>query len=128
MKKSIHILISTVFVTAFVTLFVSSCTKKENQAPVIAFVEPADGSVWQIDSTIHIEANLSDDESLHEMSVQIYSATDTVLEEFPVVHALKTKAYHNHISISTAGTYTVKITAEDHDGAQNSKQVGITVN
>lgn len=121
-----NLLLSSITLTAL-AFAVSSCSDKKNEAPVITIYEPTDGSSWQVDSTIHIETTVTDDEGLHEMGVYVFNSGGTVFQEIVSVHDLKTKDYHEHITIPVAGTYTVKVAAEDHEGASAEKTVSITV-
>ena len=122
-----NLFLSALVLSAF-AFAVSACGDKKNEAPVITIDEPVDGSTWQVDSTIHIEATVTDDEGLHEMGVYVFNSGGTVFQEIVSVHDVKTKDYHEHFTIIGAGTYTVKVVAEDHEGLETTKQVGITVN
>ncbi len=128
MKKMQTILMAVVVLLAL-TVTTSSCSKKaENKAPVISLVEPEDNSTVTVGNEIHVEGTMTDDESLHEAAILVIKGTDTVLATYPTVHELTSYPFHIHADATTAGTYTVKVFAEDHDGAQTTVTRTVTAN
>lgn len=127
MKKTQTILMAVVVLLAL-TASVSSCKKNENKAPVISLVEPEDNSTVTVGNEIHVEGTMTDDESLHEAAILVIKGTDTVLATYPTVHELTSYPFHVHADATTAGTYTVKVFAEDHDGAQTTVTRTVTAN
>ncbi len=128
MKKTQTIFLSLVVITA-ITFAVSSCGQKENQSPVVTIEEPLDNDTISVTDSLHIEGSLTDDESLHEASILVIQSTgDTALQEYPYVHDLKTYDYHYHFHPSVVGTYTVKVTAEDHEEKSATTTRTFTVN
>lgn len=127
MKKTQTILMAVVVLLAL-TASVSSCKKNENKAPVISLVEPEDNSTVTVGNEIHVEGTMTDDESLHEAAILVIKGTDTVLATYPTVHELTSYPFHVHADAATAGTYTVKVFAEDHDGAQTTVTRTVTAN
>jgi hypothetical protein len=127
MKKAQTILMAVVVLLAL-TASVSSCKKNENKAPVISLVEPEDNSTVTVGNEIHVEGTMTDDESLHEAAILVIKGTDTVLATYPTVHELTSYPFHVHADATTAGTYTVKVFAEDHDGAQTTVTRTVTAN
>lgn len=130
MKSKIQNALLAIAVTAGVSFAVSSCSKKsENASPVITLVEPADGESIAVTDSLHIEGNFSDDEGLHEASILVVKSTgDTAFQQYPYVHDLKTYSFHYHFKPSSAGSYTLKVVAEDHDEMRSEKNVSFTVN
>ena len=128
MKRTQTIFLALVVIIA-ITFAVSSCGQKENQTPVVTIEEPADNDTISVTDSLHIEGTLTDDESLHEASILVIQSTgDTALLEYPYVHDLKTYDYHYHFHPSSVGTYTVKVTAEDHEEKSSTVIRSITVN
>lgn len=114
---------------AILAFTISSCgSKKENAAPVITIEEPEDGVTIPLTDSAHIEGVVTDDESLHELSIVVVKSTgDTVLEAYPNVHDLKTYSFHYHFHPSTVGNYTLHVTAEDHDSKSATSMRSIIV-
>lgn len=128
MKKTPTILTATVVLFALTTS-ISSCSKKaENKAPVINMLEPENNSSVTVGNEIHVEGTMTDDESLHEAAILVIKGTDTVLASYPTVHELTTYDFHVHADATTAGSYTVKVFAEDHDGEQTVVTRTVTAN
>ncbi len=120
-------LVLAVVTTIAFTVF--SCGKKENQAPVITITKPADNDTITIPDSLHMEGTITDDKSLHEMSVLVIGATgDTSFQEKPYVHNLKTYKIRYDFFPSVAGTYTLQVTAQDHDSKSSTATRNITVN
>lgn len=102
----------------------NACNKKENKAPVISILEPAEGATFTLPDSAHIEGTASDDEDLHEMSVIIKSHMgDTVFAEYPYVHAKKSYEFHYHFATADTGMYHLHVKAADHDGNMDEKEV-----
>ena len=127
MKKTQTILMAA-FVLFALTATVSSCKKNENKAPVITLMEPENNSSVTVGNEIHIEGTMTDDESLHEAAILVIKGTDTVQATYPMVHELTTYDFHVHADATTAGSYTVKVFAEDHDGEQTVVIRSVTAN
>jgi hypothetical protein len=111
-------------------VFISSCNKKDEGtgAPVISLQSPADNSMMTTGDTLTITGTITDDEALHEVSVLIIKSTgDTAFQEYPYVHALKTYNLSYRYKPTTAGDYTVKVTAEDHDEKNTTVSRALTV-
>ena len=126
MKKTI--LFSAAIVAVATITLISSCGHK-NAAPVVTLDEPADAGVFTVGDTVHVEGDLTDDESLHEASILFFRAgVDTPLAEYPYVHDLKSYHFHHHVPVMNAGSYQVQVVAEDHDGESATKTVTVTVN
>jgi hypothetical protein len=117
MKSKVQNAFFALILISAIAVSVSSCSsKKQNRAPVITVEEPDDNAMIALTDSIHIEGTVTDDEGLHEMSVLILKSTgDTAAREYPYVHDLKTYPFHYHFHPSATGTYTLQITAEDHD-------------
>ena len=78
--------------------------------------------------TIHIQGTVTDDKSLHEMSVVLVKGTsDTVYAEYPYVHDLKTYPFQYYFHPTASGTYTLHVNATDHDEAKSEKIVSVVV-
>lgn len=126
MKKTI--LFSAAIVAVAAITLISSCRHK-NAAPVVTLDEPADAEIFAVGDTVHVEGDLTDDESLHEASILLFrTGVDSPLVEYPYVHDLKSYHFHHHVPVTNAGTYKVQVTAEDHDGEMATKTVTVTVN
>ena len=127
--KKIQIVFLGLTVLSALAITISSCGAKENQAPVIDIEEPADNATVTLPDSLHIEFTATDDESLHEMSVLIIQSTgDTVFRQYPMVHDLKTYTFHAHFPPASTGSYTLQVTAEDHDSESSSASRSFTVN
>ncbi|HLP50411.1 MAG TPA: DUF4625 domain-containing protein [Chitinophagales bacterium] len=117
MKTTIKTLTTAFILIAALAFTISGCSKKENMAPVIDIEEPTNNRMISLGDSIHIEGVVTDDESLHEMSVIVTNTANVkVLEEYPTVHELSTYSFHYHFHPMATGTYTLTVTAEDHDG------------
>ena len=124
-KKQIIFLSLTLIATVACTI--SSCAKK-NAAPVIDIEEPLNNDSTSVGDSLHIEGKITDDESLHEAGIVIIKSTgDTAFQDYPYVHDLKTYNFHYHFHLSTAGTYTLRVTAEDHKEKSTTDSRTITV-
>ena len=125
-KKQIIFLSLTLIATVACTI--SSCAKK-NAAPVIDIEEPLNNDSTSVGDSLHIEGKITDDESLHEAGIVIIKSTgDTAFQDYPYMHDLKTYNFHYHFHPTSAGTYTVKVIATDHEELGSEKSVSITVN
>lgn len=128
MKKMQTILTVTIALLS-ITIATPSCSKKaENKAPVITMLEPEDNSSVTVGNEIHVQGTMTDDESLHEAAILVIKGTDTILASYPTVHELTTYDFHAHADATTAGSYTVKVFAEDHDGEQTVVTRTVTAN
>ncbi len=129
MKSNIKTVLFGLAIVSALAITISSCnSKKENGAPVITIEEPEDGLTIPLTDSAHIEGVVTDDESLHELSIVVVKSTgDTVLEAYPNVHDLKTYSFHYHFHPSTVGNYTLHVTAEDHDSKSATSTRGIIV-
>lgn len=115
MRSKIQTIVIAVILFPAMVFIVSSCSKKENQAPVVSITEPSDNQMFSIPDSVIITGTVTDDESLHEMSLVIVKATgDTIAKVFPYVHELKTYNFNYEFRPSDAGTYSIQVTAEDH--------------
>ena len=127
MKKTITSLL-TASLLAVMALTFSSCKKDEtNAAPTITLEEPENNSTVTLGDEIHIEGTVADDEELHEMAIWVTFMGDTVDNEYPTVHALKTYDFHRHYETTAAGTYTVNVVVADHEGLTASETRTVTV-
>ncbi|HLP21203.1 MAG TPA: Ig-like domain-containing protein [Chitinophagales bacterium] len=118
MKSTIKTFALVALLISAIAVTIGSCSKKtENQPPVVNLEEPAANETFALSDSVHIEGTVTDDESLHEMSVVVTNATgNKVFEQYPTVHELTTYSFHYHFHPGTAGTYNLEVTAEDHDG------------
>jgi hypothetical protein len=127
MKKVSVLFVSLLFLTAVV--YVSSC-KKKNEAPVIVFSEPEEGEIYHLSTndSIHCEFTVTDDNSLHELTVVATNPTGTaIFTQNPMVHDLKTYEFHGHPHPTVTGTHTVKVTVSDHDGLVATAQRTVSI-
>ncbi len=107
---------------------IASCSKeKTNASPTITLEEPGLNDTVALNGEIHVEGNVADDEELHEMAIWITYMGDTVDNEYPTVHALKTYDFHRHYEATAAGTYTVNVVVADHEGLTASETRTVTV-
>lgn len=120
-----QILLTAFIICATIAGFhLSACKEKENLPPVIVVDEPTEGAMTMLPDSTHIEGTVTDDDELHEMSVVVKNHMgDTVLAQYPTVHALKTYIFHYHFTTSDTGMYHLYVTAEDHDGGETIKEV-----
>ena len=126
MKKK-HIIFLSLTLIATIAFTISSCAKK-NAAPVIDIQEPLNNEMVTLPDSVHVEGTITDDESLHEASIVIIKSTgDTAFQDYPYVHDLKKYDFHYHFHPSTAGTYTLHVTAADHKELKTEKTLTIMV-
>ena len=122
-------LVSVALVLLSVISIISSC-KKKNEAPVIVFNEPAEGEEYHLSiaDSIHCEFTVTDDNSLHELSVVCTGPSgDTIFSAAPMVHDLKTYEFHGHPHPTVVGAHHIIVTAEDHDGAVTTGTRNVSV-
>ncbi len=117
MKTNIKITFLAFTFIAALVITISSCgDKKENQAPVITIEEPGANDTILLSDSLHVEGKATDDEGIHELSVLVISSTnDTAFRQDPYVHDLKTYTFHYHFKPSAIGSYTLQVTAADHE-------------
>lgn len=128
MKSTIKKTVTVAATLLSLVFIIASCGKKsENQAPVITIAEPANGDSVALTDSMHIEGNMTDDESLHEAAILVIGSTgDTAFQQYPTVHALKTYTFHYHFHPTSVGSYQLKVVATDHDMKSAEKTVNIT--
>lgn len=122
------------FVIGFV-LFNTSCKKEEVDVtkPVVTVAEPTEGAVFSLtdDPEVHMEFTVTDEASLHELSVELKDASGTVVfSDAPEVHDLKTYAYHEHYvpsGITSEVNMTFTVTAEDHGSNVTTQTINFKV-
>ncbi len=127
--------ITAVFIIA--TVFVA-CTKHTSETtdttkPVITVVEPmADDTLsLAVEPEIHIEFTVTDETGLHELNVLlIKNNVDTLMNESPAVHDLKTYSFHEHAiptGISSLTPMKAILTAEDHGENKEVKTISFFI-
>ena len=127
MKISKPVLVTCV--VALLASFLYSCSKK-NEAPIIVITKPVNNDTIITPDTLTVQGVVTDDKSLHQMSVIILSSTgDTVFKEYPYVHNLKTYPFKYDILITDtiSGTYSLHVAAEDHDLAVSEKTLNVVL-
>lgn len=111
--------------------FIQSCDKNEHAStsPVIIFDEPADSTVIEAGSALHIEGEASDNDALHEGRFQIITDANVTLWDTAVtVHGLKEYHFHmhRHQTVSDTTHATLRATFSDHDELVTTKEVTLT--
>jgi hypothetical protein len=118
-------------VTVIMVSWLASCSK-ENKAPVINWQSPVDSTVVATPDSVHLKGTITDDRSLHEVSIAIYndSTTDTIFKLAPYVHDLKVYTYTaNYFPDTTVkGNYTLLVTAADHEGGYTTLTRRVIIN
>lgn len=114
-----------------ITLVISftSCTKKDDTAPVISLSTPVDQQDFAIGDTIFIHGDVTDNEALHELMVSLTQEESgaVVLDYMPTVHDMPSF----HIDTFFVPTDTVhvhfdlKVEAWDHD--DNKSELNYTL-
>lgn len=103
-----------------ITLTMVSCEKEDTTDPVITVNEPAVGDILtlSVDPEVHIEIDVSDETSLHEMSVEVKDAAGNIIfSDAPTVHDLKNYSYHEHFEpagIAAETDMTLTVSVSDH--------------
>jgi hypothetical protein len=124
MKKSTLVFAA---VALLLAVFVSSCSKKGNEAPVVTITEPDNNATVALSDSLHIEGKMTDDESLHEAIIVVTNSTGgVVFQAVPTVHDLKTYTFHYHFQPIVVGSYKLSVTAEDHDGKSSTAERDFT--
>jgi hypothetical protein len=106
-----------------------SCSKK-NGAPIIVIAKPVSNDTIITPDTLTVQGVVTDDKSLHQMSIIILTSIgDTVFQEQPYVHNLKTYSFKYDILITDtiSGTYSLHVAAEDHDLAVSEKTLTVVL-
>ena len=105
--------------------------KKENLAPIVSISTPTLNQSIKSKTDFNITGTVSDDNSLHEMSIRIVQASDgkEILNLTPIVHDLKTFSFNETwkptFTEDTKVIVTVK--AIDHSDLSSSKSVEFTI-
>jgi len=120
MKNIISITALSIFIAG-----ISSCnTTEENQAPVVTIISPtAANNPYMSGNSINIHIEFSDDDELHEVSIEVVREHDgaIVYESHPHEHAMSytfnvdtvlTTPMHSDFTITAIGT--------DHDNEQTT--------
>lgn len=116
MKKTFSIL--TIAAIAAATL--SSCTKtEENEAPTVTILSPkAENNPYMSGTSMNIQVEFSDDEELHELSIEVVRAHDgaEVFHAHPHSHT-KTYTFNVDTVLTTTmhSDFTITATGTDHD-------------
>jgi DNA polymerase III alpha subunit len=126
------------FLTFSFIVLAIGCKKHEHNTndqvkPILTIEEPMvnDTLILSVDPEVHIEFTATDNEGLHELNVLlIKNNTDTILNDNPSVHDLKSYAYHEHVvptGITNIVSMKVIISAEDHGENKEVKTVDFFV-
>lgn len=111
MKTTIKsFLLSMVSLAVFSFVFTSCDDDGDTTPPIISLIEPEDGDVLKIGSAIHLDMELSDNESLKSYKIEIHDNMDT-----PHDHgkSLRSEAETNYFSYQN--------TWSDIEGLRNKK-------
>lgn len=119
-------------------LFISfSCQKDDpsqstNSAPQISISSPLNNSQYTEPETISIQASISDDKDLNEVSVQLQKISDnTISSLFHLPHIHKTNyALHFNYNVknSDIGNHKIIVKATDWDGNQTVQTIDMVLN
>jgi hypothetical protein len=130
---SFKIVLSILTISFF--LFNTACKKEtiDTVKPVLTIGEPAEGTIFTLtdDPEVHIEFTVTDETSLHELSVEVKDASGAVIyTDAPSVHDLKLLDYHEHFEptgITGEVSMTLTVTAEDHGANVTTQTVNFKV-
>jgi hypothetical protein len=118
----------TIGLLGIVSLAFNACKKDEDtEKPTLAVVEPLAGDTLFLsqDPEIHIEFTASDNEELHEVSINLKDANGNVfLTKIEDVDQ-KTFSFHEHVTptLTTGVEFTLNIEADDHSGNSNAQEI-----
>jgi hypothetical protein len=123
--------ISIMFGAAMASLIIISSCKKESvppPKPSVSITAPTEFQMYNGGDTVFIKGDISHVVELHEIAVEVKpKGADT--NYFAFEKHIHIKDYHidtffvNHVAADNGMTLT--ISAQDHDGNQNSKSVSI---
>jgi hypothetical protein len=112
---------------------ISSCKKEDHnhntsdtEKPVITLTEPMMNDTISIASDVHIEFNVSDNDNLHDVAVNVTNAIGTNIFSKSAHVDAKTYNFHDHFTpsgITGVTPLTLKIDASDHSSNSDSKTV-----
>ena len=125
--------------TLFLLLFilVVGCTEEEvkpiNNGPEINIVSPTSDFIPPIGSAVEINANITDENEVHDVTINItndYTDTSEIEIFFDHIHNTTfgvDTSFITDIPSGSMANYTIQISAEDMLGNSNSKSVTIHV-
>jgi hypothetical protein len=113
--------------SALVLLSFNSCKKDDTEKPTLSIIEPLAGDTLYLsqDPEIHIEFTASDNEELHEVSVDLKDAQGNTFFNRTDDVDLKTFSFHEHVmpDIAAGIEFTLRIEANDHSGNSNTEEL-----
>ncbi len=105
-------------------LFITSCKKKDNPEPVITITSPISGEVFMPGDTIHIEADISDNNVLSSVTLKLLNAGYSP-EDHQESFSINASSYHLSYDYVienkylTSGTYYLTLSVNDGDNNKN---------
>ena len=102
-------------------------TASENKSPSLSFATPSNGDVLAEGANLYVKANASDSDGSI-ANVKLYLNGVFLREEKNIPYEWGASGQNDAaLTNMSAGNYTLKLVAEDNDGATASKQISITV-
>lgn len=110
---------------AAIVVAVSSCTKTvKNEPPTVTIISPtAAGGVYMSDSTVNLHIEFTDDDQLHELSVEIVREVDSLTVFHMHAHPDAATYSLNMDTVFTTAepsNFVITATATDHDDAMTT--------
>lgn len=113
---------------SILALFLFSCKKdkEDKEKPYIGIVEPTQGDTQSLskDPEVHIEFTASDNDEIHEVSVNLTNSADSLIYINSKDVDNTVYSFHEHIvptGIKSLTKLTLKIEASDHHSNTASK-------
>jgi hypothetical protein len=105
-------------VLIFLLSFLFHCKKENDQGPVIRFIYPVSNLQLSVNDSIYIEAEISDDNFLEKVSIQLLDQNENPVEASIVYHPNNNSfhistLYHVNNSLLESGNYLLAIKASD---------------
>lgn len=106
----------------------NACKKDDDtEKPTLAIIEPLAGDTLYLlqDPEIHVEFTASDNEELHEVSVELKDKEGNSFLSLTEDVDQKTFSFHDHVmpDIVAGIEFTLRIEANDHSGNSNEQEI-----
>lgn len=118
-------------VLAIAALVFVSC-KKDKEAPVITFEEPAETDMFSVGDTIHFHGMVSDNEGMHEVHVTLVNTSDNDAELWSTGGHVHDNPYHYEgdyvVTVAAGSVLELHVEATDENGNTTEEHQHITIN
>lgn len=107
---------------------VASCSKEDNEKPVITVSTPTDNQAFAAGQSVNVKAEVTDNNELHGVHIMVTDAVGGHLLHEENHIDVKTYSLNKTFTVAAGGQYRIEIGADDHAGNTATVVLNVTGN